>query len=81
MIFERCYANTNFDNDRFVGIKCCNGKFEIHFPLGYPLPQNDADARKDVILLLEVLAMYKCRDNKSEYSNNTLYFFNKNDYS
>lgn len=32
---DKCHINTNWDTDTFVGIKCDNGNFSIHFPLGY----------------------------------------------
>lgn len=34
-IRDRCFVNQNRDADTFVGLKCENGEFSVHFPLGF----------------------------------------------
>lgn len=55
-IREKCRINTNYTDDTFVGIKCTNGDISINFPLGFEISRNDKDLRKDIIMLLSVLA-------------------------
>ena len=40
-IRERCSVNQNRDQDTFVGFKCENGEFSVHFPLGFKISEND----------------------------------------
>ena len=56
MLRDLCTANTNFDGDTFVGIKYENEKLQIHFPLGFNLSNDDETTRKDILLLISVLA-------------------------
>lgn len=55
-IREKCAINTNYEKDTFVGIKCEDGDISIHFPLGYEISKEEKELRKDIILLMNVLA-------------------------
>lgn len=56
MLKEKCYINTNKDEDTFVGVQCIDGDIKINFPLGFSLDAtSDSTLRKDILLLLNVL--------------------------
>ncbi len=55
-IRDKCHINTNYDTDTFVGIRCDKGDFSVNFPLGFCLPDNDKELRKDIILLINTIA-------------------------
>lgn len=55
-IKERCHIKTNIDKDTFVGIKCVNGDISVSFPIGYKTEKDDYLLRKDILLLINVLA-------------------------
>ena len=55
-IRDRCHINTNLDSDSFVGVQCIGGDISINFPLGFHLAEDDKGLRKDILLLLRVLA-------------------------
>lgn len=56
MLKEKCYINTNKDEDTFVGVQCLDGDIKINFPLGFSLDStSDSTLRKDILLLLNVL--------------------------
>lgn len=55
-IRERCSVNQNRDQDTFVGFKCENGEFSVHFPLGFKISENDKELRKDIFLLIDTIA-------------------------
>lgn len=55
-LFDRCKVNTNIENDVFVGIQK-NGKYyDVKFPLGFHLCEDEKGLRKDILLLLNVLS-------------------------
>lgn len=62
MLKERCQINTNYDTDTFVGLKFDNGDFELHFPLGFNFSDDEDELRKDILLLLGVLAHHNKRE-------------------
>lgn len=51
-IRDKCSINTNSESDTFVGIKCENGDFSIHFPLGFHIAKEDKELRRDILLLM-----------------------------
>lgn len=55
-IRDKCHINTNYDTDTFVGIRCDKGTFSVNFPLGFCLPDNDKELRKDILLLVNTIA-------------------------
>lgn len=54
----RCRVNTNAEGDTFVGIKSEGGNLSVCFPLGYSLPTDDKELRRDVIHLISVLTKF-----------------------
>lgn len=58
VIREHCHINTNNDGDRFVGVKADSDNAVIYFPLGYQLPENDNELRRDIKNLFQVLAVF-----------------------
>lgn len=51
-IRDKCYINTNKDTDTFVGIKCEDNKFSVHFPLGFGISDDEDGLRKDIMLVI-----------------------------
>ena len=47
-IKTQCHVNSNEDGDRFVGIKAESDKAMVYFPIGYELPESDAEIRTDI---------------------------------
>ena len=57
-LVSRCHVNENGDGDRFVGIKAASDKVMVYFPLGYNLPESEAELRDDILQLISVLAEF-----------------------
>lgn len=55
---EHCYVNNNTDGDRFVGVKADSNNAMIYFPMGYQLPEQDEELRRDIKNLFKVLAAF-----------------------
>ena len=59
---EHCHIDDNVDGDRFVGVKADSTNAMIYFPLGYELPEDDDELRRDVknlfIHFVEILASH-----------------------
>lgn len=51
-----CRVNTNADGDRFVGVKADADGVTVHFPIGYHLPDDEMERKRDILHLLQVLA-------------------------
>lgn len=67
-IRDKCHVNTNEDEDTFVGIKCEDKDISINFPLGFDVSKGDKGLRKDITLLMHVLAAYS-NHKDSSYTN------------
>jgi len=67
-IRDKCSVNTNWDEDTFVGLKCKDGDFSVHFPLGFVIPEDDKELRRDIIVLLSVIGKTTARK-ESEIQN------------
>lgn len=72
-LLERCKVNTNLENDTFVGIDAAGGNISVNFPLGFRLSGDEKNLRKDILLMLNVLA--KNTDRK-ESGMNTVQAYN-----
>ena len=59
-IKKHCHVNTNEDGDRFVGIKADSDNAMVYFPIGYELPETDAEIRTDIKHLIQVLSSRCC---------------------
>ncbi len=57
-LLGRCHINKNYDDDTFVGIKKNDDLYEISFPLGFQLSKEEKEIRRDILLLINVLARY-----------------------
>lgn len=57
-LLTRCHVNTNEEGDTFVGIKTEGGNLSVCFPLGYSLPTDDKELRRDVLNLIMVLSKF-----------------------
>lgn len=57
-IKDRCHVNTNEDGDTFVGVKADTEEAKVYFPVGYQLPENEAEIRRDIKTLFNVLGEY-----------------------
>lgn len=57
-ICKRCHINTNEEGDRFVGIKADSDDVVVYFPVGYHLPENETDIKRDILHLFQVLAEF-----------------------
>ena len=53
---EKCFVNTNIEADTFVGIKCEDGDFSVHFPLGFEFSSDEKELRKEILLLINTIA-------------------------
>lgn len=63
-IKKHCHVNTNEDGDRFVGIKADSDNAIIYFPIGYELPETDAEIRTDIKHLIQVLSEFTTKDDR-----------------
>src|SRR3712207_9167597 len=63
-ISKHCLVNTNEDGDRFVGIKADSDNAMVYFPIGYQLPETDAEIRTDIKHLIQVLCEFTTKKDK-----------------
>ncbi len=63
-IKKHCHINTNEDGDRFVGIKADSDNVMVYFPIGYELPETDAEIRTDIKHLIQVLSEFTTKDDR-----------------
>lgn len=63
-IKKHCHVNTNEDGDRFVGIKADSDKIMVYFPIGYNLPDEDSQIRRDIKNLIQVLSEFTSREDR-----------------
>lgn len=57
-IKDRCHVNTNEDGDTFVGVKADTENAIVYFPVGYQLPDNEMEIRRDIKNLFNLLGEY-----------------------
>lgn len=58
IIRKHCHVNQNGDGDRFVGVKADSQNAMIYFPMGYQLPEQDDELRRDIKNLFQVLTTF-----------------------
>lgn len=63
-ITKHCHVNTNEDGDRFVGIKADSDNVMVYFPIGYQLPETDAEIRTDIKYLIQVLSEFTTKEDR-----------------
>src|SRR5574344_933328 len=61
---KHCHINTNEDGDRFVGIKADSDNAMVYFPIGYQLPDTDAQIRTDIKHLIQVLSEFTTKEDR-----------------
>ena len=61
---ERCHVNTNEGGDCFVGVKADSDDAVVYFPLGYSLPDNEVELRRDIKHLFEILAAFSQKEDR-----------------
>ena len=61
---DHCHINSNEDGDRFVGIKPDSDNAMVYFPIGYQLPETDAEIRTDIKHLIQVLSEFTTKDDR-----------------
>jgi hypothetical protein len=59
-LHSRCHVNQN-SNESFVGIKADSEEVKVCFPLGYNLPTDEQDLRRDILHLISVLSEFNER--------------------
>lgn len=64
VIREHCHINQNGDGDRFVGVKADSNNAMIYFPMGYELPAQDDELRRDIKNLFQVLATFTTKTDR-----------------
>lgn len=72
-IRDKCSVNTNWSTDTFVGLKCEEGRFSVHFPLGYTIPTDDKELRKDIMVLLSVIGKTTSRKDSETLKETKVY--------
>lgn len=63
-ISKHCHVNSNEDGDRFVGIKADSDNAMVYFPIGYQLPKEDGEIRKDIKHLIQVLSEFTTSEDR-----------------
>ncbi|MCM1556726.1 MAG: LlaJI family restriction endonuclease [Anaeroplasma bactoclasticum] len=61
---DSCHVNTNEDGDRFVGVKADQNNAVVYFPLGYQLPEDDRQLRRDIRTLFSILSAFGSKEDK-----------------
>jgi hypothetical protein len=55
---NRCHINKNEEGDRFVGVKADTEDAVVYFPVGYQLPEDDNEIKRDILHLFRVLSEF-----------------------
>ena len=63
-IRDHCHVDSNEDGDRFVGIKADSDNAMVYFPIGYELPETDAEIRMDIKHLIQVLSEFTTKEDR-----------------
>jgi len=63
-ITKHCHVNSNEDGDRFVGIKADSDNAMVYFPIGYQLPETDAEIRTDIKHLIQILSEFTTKEDR-----------------
>lgn len=63
-IKKHCHINSNEDGDRFVGVKADSDNIMVYFPIGYQLPETNAEIRMDIHHLIQVLSEFTTKEDR-----------------
>lgn len=55
---KRCHINKNEEGDRFVGVKADTEDAIVYFPIGYQLPEDEMELKRDILHLFHVLTEF-----------------------
>ena len=70
-LYSKCRCSTNKTDDEFVGFRF-DGDVSVIFPVGYNIPQNERELRKDILLLLKSFSLTDS-DQKERVDSGTSY--------
>ena len=70
-LYSRCSSATNKEGNQFVGVRY-DGDVEIKFPIGYRIPTDEKELRKEILLLIRSFNLTKSV-NKNSMNNGTYY--------
>ena len=59
-----CHVNSNDNDDRFVGIKIEKDTVNIFFPIGYDLPSNETELRRDIKNLIKLISNFTDKEER-----------------
>ena len=62
---EKCFSEEVIDENCFVGIHFKDGNFDIKYPLGYRISEDEKENKKDIINLIKVLHHYGKTENEN----------------
>lgn len=57
-VSQYCHINTNQGDDNFVGIKIDTKEIKVCFPIGYQLPEDENEIKKDILHLIQILSEF-----------------------
>ncbi|MFZ7133216.1 MAG: LlaJI family restriction endonuclease [Eubacteriales bacterium] len=75
-LWDRCHINSNFEEDKFVGLKMDNDNITVSFPLGYHCAKaEDKVIRREILSLFSILQKFNSKKDseKSNYSDDNVY--------
>ena len=52
-----CVVSSNTIDDNYVGIKFIDEEVQVYFPLGYEIPEENAECRKSIINLMKTISI------------------------
>ena len=70
-LYSRCSSATNKEGNQFVGVRY-DGDVEIKLPIGYRIPTDEKELRKEILLLIRSFNLTKSV-NKNSMNNGTYY--------
>ena len=76
ILYEKCRCSTNRIDDHYVGIRFENNDIKIIFPLGFHIPDNDKEIRKNVLLMHKSFSLLESQE--KEFAESGEFF--KNDF-
>lgn len=69
---EKCFSDEVIDENCFVGIHFKDGNFDIKYPLGYRISEDEKENKKDIVNLIKVLHHYRKNDKTNSHTKNKL---------
>lgn len=69
-LYNKCSSATNARDDQFIGIRY-DGDVSIVFPVGYEIPYDIKDLRKEILILIESFELTTARKKDNIYEGTT----------